>query len=145
MKSIVATALLLFCALPAAAQTAGSSDKRPVTVDDVLAMKAVGAAAVSPDGTQVLYTVRQWEPEKDRMESRTHVWKVAVAGGPARQITFGERGDSQPQWSPDGRHISFVSARAGGASATGSGTGPWKRQRRGRPAAADLHHAQRRR
>jgi dipeptidyl aminopeptidase/acylaminoacyl peptidase len=34
-----------------------------------------------------------------------------VEGGPARQITFGERGDSLPQWSPDGRYMSFLSAR----------------------------------
>jgi dipeptidyl aminopeptidase/acylaminoacyl peptidase len=39
-----------------------------------------------------------------------------VSGGAARQITYGERGDSQPQWSPDGRYISVLSAR-------GSGTG----------------------
>ena len=46
------------------------------------------------------------------MESRTHIWKVATDGSaPARQITFGEKGDSQPQFSPDGKFISFVSAR----------------------------------
>jgi len=73
--------------------------------------KGVGTPMVSPDGTRVVYTVRQWESEKDRMESRTRIWMVPVAGGAARQITFGERGDSQPQWSPDGRYISFVSAR----------------------------------
>src|SRR5262245_24748370 len=89
--------------------------KRPVTVDDMLGMKTAASPMVSPDGTQVIYTVRQWESEKDRMEPRTHLWKVTVAGGPARQITFGERGDSQPQWSPDGRTISFVSARGAGS------------------------------
>jgi len=106
MSRLVTAALLtLSIALPAAAQ------KRPVTVDDVLGMKGVGTPMVSPDGTRVVYTVRQWESEKDRMESRTRIWMVPVAGGAARQITFGERGDSQPQWSPDGRYISFVSAR----------------------------------
>jgi dipeptidyl aminopeptidase/acylaminoacyl peptidase len=50
------------------------------------------------------------------MESRTRIWKVAASGAtPARQLTFGQRGDTQPQWSPDGRYISFLSAR--GASA----------------------------
>ena len=107
-KTLAAMALILLAAPSAFAQ------KRPVTIDDILEMKAVGAPTVSPDGTQVLYTVRQWESEQDRMESRTRIWKVPVAGGPARQITFGERGDSQPQWSPDGRYISFVSARGAG-------------------------------
>jgi dipeptidyl aminopeptidase/acylaminoacyl peptidase len=95
---------------PALAQT------RVVTIDDILSLKGVASAVISPDGTQVLYTVRQWEQERDRMESRMRIWKVPVTGELARQITYGERGDSQPQWSPDGRYISFLSAR-------GSGTG----------------------
>lgn len=95
--------------------SAQAREQKPVTVDDVVNLKAVASAAVSPDGTQVLYTIRSWEPEGTRMESRTRIWKVPVAGGAARQMTFGERGDSQPQWSPDGRHISFVSARGSGS------------------------------
>ena len=102
--------LLTFALLPAAA----FAQNKAVTVDDVLNLKAVSSATVSPDGTQVLYTVRQWEAERERMESRTRVWRVAASGGAARQITFGERGDTQPQWSPDGRYISFLSARGAG-------------------------------
>ena len=95
--------------------SASAQGKRAVTFDDVLNMKAVGGATISPDGSQVVYTVRQWVAEKDRMESRAHIWRVASNGSsPARQLTFGEKGDSQPQWSPDGRFISFVSARGTG-------------------------------
>jgi Tol biopolymer transport system component len=97
-----------------------SAQKRAVTIDDIMNLKAVGSPTVSPDGAHVLYTVRQWEPaserEIDRIESRTRIWRVPAAVGPARQITYGERGDTQPQWSPDGRYISFLSAR-------GTGTG----------------------
>jgi dipeptidyl aminopeptidase/acylaminoacyl peptidase len=86
--------------------------RRPATFDDVLSVKAVQNATVSPDGQQVIYTVAHWEAEQDRMERRTRVWKVATNGSsPARQITFGERSDGQPQWSPDGKFISFVSSR----------------------------------
>ena len=113
-KILTAATVMLGVAGLAGAQS------RPVTIDDVLDLKAVGSPAVSPDGSRVLYTVRQWEPaserDSDRREARTRIWMVPAAGGPARQITFGERGDSQPEWSPDGRFISFVSAR-------GSGTG----------------------
>jgi dipeptidyl aminopeptidase/acylaminoacyl peptidase len=110
---LIVGALLVGTAAAALAQT------RPVTVDDVLALKGVGSPVVSPDGTRVLYTVRAWEPasdkEPDQRESRTRLWMVPASGGPARQITFGLRGDTQPQWSPDGRFISFLSARGVGA------------------------------
>ena len=62
----------------------------------------------------MIYAVRQWVSEQDKMESRTHAWKVATDGNsPARQITFGEKGESQAQFSPDGKFISFVAARGG--------------------------------
>jgi dipeptidyl aminopeptidase/acylaminoacyl peptidase len=107
--TLVALLVLVFAANPSV-QT-----RRAVTFDDVLAIKAVGGATISPDGSQVLYTVRQWVAEKERMEARTHIWSVPTSGAaPARQITSGEKGDTQPQWSPDGRFISFVSARGTG-------------------------------
>jgi dipeptidyl aminopeptidase/acylaminoacyl peptidase len=103
---------LLVVALIVATGTLSAQTRKPATFDDVLNVKAVQNATVSPDGAQVLYTVAQWEQEQDRMERRTRVWKVATSGNaPARQITFGERGDTQPQWSPDGKFISFVSSR----------------------------------
>ena len=107
MRQILAVAVLLL-----SVSTASAQSKRPAAFDDVLNIKAVQAATVSPDGRQVIYTVRQWVSEQDKMEARAHVWKVATDGSaPARQISFGEKGDSQPQFSPDGKFISFVSAR----------------------------------
>jgi dipeptidyl aminopeptidase/acylaminoacyl peptidase len=45
------------------------------------------------------------------MEARTHVYRVAITGGEPRQLTFGERSETQPRWSPDGKFITFVSSR----------------------------------
>ena len=78
-------------------------------------LKAVGSPVVSPDGTQVLYTVRQWEVrEGPHGIAHADLEGAGRPAVPARQLTFGERGDSQPQWSPDGRYISFrLGARRG--------------------------------
>ena len=40
-------------------------------------------------------------------DRRRHVFVVAAAGGPARQITDGDWDDADPAWSPDGRLIAF--------------------------------------
>ncbi len=96
-----------------------AADKRPVTFEDIMKMRAVSAPKISPDGTRMLYAVRQWETASGRAgrdgrkDLRSHVWMVATAGPDrtARQMTFGERGESSPEWSSDGRHVSFLSAR----------------------------------
>src|SRR5262245_66642282 len=101
------------------ATAASAQTKRPATFDDVMSIKAIQAPQVSPDGRTAIYLVREWVDEQDKKESRTHIWRVATDGNtPARQITFGDKGESLPQFSPDGKFISFVAAR-GGAEAKG--------------------------
>ena len=86
--------------------------KRAATFDDVLNIKGIQGVTVSPDGRQVIYGIREWVSEQDKMESRTHLWKVPADGSSAaRQITFGDKGESQGQFSPDGKFVSFVASR----------------------------------
>jgi len=115
MRKFLAVAVLVVTASSLSAQS-----RRPATFDDVLNIRAIQGATISPDGRWVIYGVREWVSEQDastpagagKMESRTHVWKVAADGNsPARQLTFGEKGESQAQFSPDGKFISFVAAR----------------------------------
>ena len=98
---------------------AGAQGKRPMTADDLMRVKGVGSVALSPNGERALYAVSAWEHPNakgdtalgDKHDRRSHIWVVPFAGGAARQLTSSERGESQPQWSPTGGTISFVSAR----------------------------------
>ncbi|MEA3247377.1 MAG: S9 family peptidase [Gemmatimonadota bacterium] len=117
--AIAATIAFAPCAAPA------QSAKRPMTIDDIMAIKSVGAPDISPDGHQAVFTIGGWEHPNargdtargDTHELRSHVWIVATDGSAKpRQLTFGERGESAPQFSPDGGTVAFLAARGTAAS-----------------------------
>jgi Tol biopolymer transport system component len=54
-------------------------------------------------------------------DKRSHLWVVDAATGENRQITSGDDwNDADPQWSPDGTRIAFVSDRSGRNSTMGT-------------------------
>ncbi len=83
-------------------------DKR-MTIEDALAIRQVGAPQFSPDGKHIAYTISEWDKEGDRRVS--HIWLVSSEGGPTTKLTTGEKGETSPQWSPDGSNIAFLADR----------------------------------
>ena len=126
----VLASLSVLASLGAGAATAASAQtlRRAMNFADVMDLKNVGAVAIAPDASAIAYTVSGWEhPDArrngdtpaadtangDHHNMRSHIWIVPARNGTARQLTFSERGESAPAWSPDGRSLAFLSARGG--------------------------------
>ena len=92
--------VLLFASL-AAAQT-------PLTPALTLRIRNLSNLRFSPDGKLVALEVR--EPVQGA-NANSHVWVLKVQTGELRQWTSSAKSETNPQWSPDGRYLSFLSNR----------------------------------
>jgi dipeptidyl aminopeptidase/acylaminoacyl peptidase len=90
---------------------AQADDTRPVTIDDLMAIKTVMDPQISPDGTAVAYVVSV--PNVPENKHNTDIWLVSVDGAEPIQLTNGGDMDQTPRWSPDGRTVAFMSVREG--------------------------------
>ena len=104
--------LLTMAAATLAAGTAMAAP-RGFTVEDLVNMERVGSPAVSPDATRVVYTVRSTDMKKNR--GHTELWLVDLrADKPVPKRLAGHSTSStDPEWSPSGDAVYFLSTRSG--------------------------------
>jgi dipeptidyl aminopeptidase/acylaminoacyl peptidase len=91
--------------------TAYAQTKRPMTFDDLTAIKRIGDAQISPDGSRVAYVVT--DVDKNLNRGKRSVWAVPTSGGPPQQLITSDKNDYSPRWSADGKWIAFLSTREG--------------------------------
>jgi dipeptidyl aminopeptidase/acylaminoacyl peptidase len=102
------TLLVLFLAF-----TLNAQQKRTLTPEDVVDIRSVADASVSPDGKRIAFVVKEpgdsSKPDKARDDN---IWIVPVDGRePARLFAFSAKSENTPRWSPDGRWLAFLSDR----------------------------------
>ncbi len=87
-----------------------ATGRRPITIEDLWALRRVGAPAALPDGSGIVVPVTAFDMEKN--EGRTRLWLHSLAGEAPRPLTAADATSAEPAVSPDGRHLAFA-RRAG--------------------------------
>jgi dipeptidyl aminopeptidase/acylaminoacyl peptidase len=104
------TLLSIACGAGLFAVSAAGASKHGLQARDFDRLLSVESVACSKDGTSIAYTVEGSDLESD--ERRSAVWMTDFQGATQLQLTAaGQESASEPKFSPDGRYVSFLSAR----------------------------------
>jgi dipeptidyl aminopeptidase/acylaminoacyl peptidase len=100
---------VLLLALAMSATTTGAQAKRPMSFVDIMNMPLLQDPQLSPDGKQVAYVMLK--PDWRANRPIGHIYRSNADGTHEVQLTFGERGESAPRWSPDATSLAFLARR----------------------------------
>lgn len=105
MKTILRTSILLLLALCTYAQS-----KKPIVTSDLMKIATANQIQISPDGSRaVMVVTRKAVKNENEYYYTNHLYLLDLIGmTEPTQLTFGDKNDGQPQWSPDGKQIAFI-------------------------------------
>src|SRR6516162_2819084 len=107
MRSMFVVSIAIVLSSSSFAQT-----KRAMTVNDLITAVRVGDPQVSPDGRQVVFT--RTTTALDTGRRTTNIWTVPSDGTtPPKELIAGDKSDNSPRFTPDGKHLLFISNRNG--------------------------------
>ncbi|UCC38612.1 MAG: S9 family peptidase [Candidatus Aminicenantes bacterium] len=104
--------ILLFIPFTVQGQEKTVPKLEPMLTSDLLKIKIMSQIDVSPDGQKAVFVVTSMgKDDKGNYKYFRHLWmKDLTKSSPPIQLTFGDRTDGSPSWSPDGLRIAFVRA-----------------------------------
>lgn len=94
---------------PGSALAADPPARRLLALADLDRVLGVADPQVSPDGQWVAYTVTKVDVAADKDDA--DVWMTSWDGARSVRLTSSPDGEEKPRFSPDGRYLSFLSAR----------------------------------
>ncbi|MEN0055378.1 MAG: S9 family peptidase [Mucilaginibacter sp.] len=103
-KNILLLIIICLCG-SAGAQTV----KKPFKPNDFYHIPALDDPQLSPDGKWIAYTLS--EPDSARDNRVSHLWMQSYDGKQSIELTQGTEPVSSPKWTPDGKYLSYISAR----------------------------------
>jgi len=83
------------------------------TLDEIVSLKTINSAKISPDGRFVAYRMREANWKDNAFVSQ--LWLVNVTTGAGFQLTRGRKSVDRAEWSPDGHWLAFVTERESSA------------------------------
>jgi len=104
---------LLFLIFFTATNASWGQTKRPLKNLDVFDMEWASNPQISPDGSRIVYQRKGYDIMTDR--SVSHLWIMNIDGTGHHKLFEGEKGESSPVWSPDGKKLAY---RSGGEKGT---------------------------
>jgi dipeptidyl aminopeptidase/acylaminoacyl peptidase len=101
--------LLVVLFFPAAVSAQADSDPRkPMTPEALINLRRLSDVEFSPDGKRLALVVSE-PPKADQRAS--HIWLFNISNSSLRQLTYSEKSETAPKWSPDGQSLAFLSNR----------------------------------
>jgi dipeptidyl aminopeptidase/acylaminoacyl peptidase len=109
MKKLLLAGLAALALLPATAAAA-----RPMTANDLVMMRRVGAPAVSPDGRWLVYQLRETDLAANRGRTDLYLLDLSRPGAEAVRIaSTPEHNEHDPRFAADGRFLYYLSNASG--------------------------------